>query len=114
VNNAAEQSLPAFDIFFQPSLWEAMSIVILEAMAAGKAIVATSVGETPHIIENEVDGLLVAPKDIKGMTLALSRLIYDAEFRRRMGNEAARKVAQHFTAERMTRDYEKIYFEIIR
>jgi glycosyltransferase involved in cell wall biosynthesis len=109
VMNAAEVALPAFDVFFQPSLWEAMSIVILEAMAAGKPIVATRVGENAHVIEDEVDGLLVEPKDIKGMAAALGRLIDDAELRSRLGNAAAQKVAQQFTVERMARAYEDIY-----
>ena len=90
-----------------------MSIVILEAMAAGKPIVATRVGENPHIIEDEVDGLLVEPKDIKGMASALGRLIDDAELRCRLGNAAARKVAQKFTVERMTHEYEEIYIETL-
>jgi len=114
VLNAAEEALPAFDIFFQPSLWEAMSIVILEAMAAGKAIVATRVGENPFIIEDKVDGLLVEPRNIEGMATALGRLIKDAKLRQRLGKEAERKSAQHFTTELMTRAYEDIYFEVLR
>jgi glycosyltransferase involved in cell wall biosynthesis len=109
VMNAAEVALPSFDIFFQPSLWEAMSIVILEAMAAGKPVVATRVGENAHVIEDEVDGLLVKPKDIEGMASALARLIDDSELRRRLGNAAALKVSQQFTVERMTWAYEDIY-----
>ena len=111
VANAAAIALPAFDVFFQPSLWEAMSVAILEAMAAGKPVVATRVGETPHIIEDEVDGLLVNPKDIDGMAAALGRLIDDAELRTRLGTAAARKVGQRFTVARMTAAYEDIYFE---
>lgn len=113
VMNAAEVALPAFDVFFQPSLWEAMSIVILEAMAAGKPVVATRVGENTQIIEDGVDGLLVEPKDVKGMSLALEKLIDDVELRFRMGNAAANKVARHFTVERMTRAYEDVYMDTL-
>ena len=74
---------------------------------------ATRVGETPHIIEDEVEGLLVEPKDVKGIVAALGRVIDNAELRRRLGGAAARKVAQQFTAERMTRAYEEIYFETV-
>src|SRR5688500_3461501 len=56
VANAAEVVLPSVDIFFQPSLWEAMSVVILEAMAARRPVVATRVGENTRIIEDGVDG----------------------------------------------------------
>ena len=51
MTNAASCALPSFDIYFQPSLWEAMSISILEAMAAGKSVVSTEVGEAPHLID---------------------------------------------------------------
>jgi glycosyltransferase involved in cell wall biosynthesis len=111
VMNAAEVALPVFDIFFQPSLWEAMSVVILEAMEAGKPIVATRVGENSHIIEDDVNGLLVEPKDINGMVIALRRLIDDEELRYRLGRAAAKKVSREFTLESMTRAYENIYFE---
>ena len=59
VPSAADVAVPAFDVFFQPSLWEAMSVAVLEAMAAGKPVVVTRVGENPHVIEDGVDGLLV-------------------------------------------------------
>lgn len=113
VMNASKVALPGFDIFFQPSLWEAMSIAILEAMAAGKAIVATSVGETTHIIENGVDGLLVGPRDIDGMAEALQRLISDEKLRNKLGSVAADNFLNHFTVKHMTQAYEKIYQEMI-
>ena len=112
VMDAAEVVLPAIDIFFQPSLWEAMSIVILEAMAAGKAIVATRVGENSHIIEDGIDGILVDSKDVKGMTAALCRLIDDEKLRLCLGIAAAKKVSQQFTTEHMTEAYEEVYKNI--
>ena len=109
VTHAAQTALPQFDIFFQPSLWEAMSMVVLEAMSAGKPIVATRVGENPHIIEHGADGLLVDPKDVDGQAAALVRLIEDETLRRRLGMEARRKVAQRFSVAHMTQAYEEIY-----
>lgn len=112
VTNAADVALPAFDIFFQPSLWEAMSVVILEAMAAGKPIVATRVGENPHIIANGEDGLLVDARDVDGMADALGTLIQDAGARQRIGDAARAKVMRQFTVEHMTRAYERLYEEL--
>lgn len=114
VPNAAEVALPAFDIFLQSSLWEAMSIAILEAMAAEKAIVATAVGENPYILDHDVDGLLVEPRSPQSIAAALRRLIGDAELRARLGAAAAEKIAQRFTVEHMTRKYEDIYAQILR
>jgi glycosyltransferase involved in cell wall biosynthesis len=113
VNDVAARLLPKVDVFFQPSLWEAMSIVILEAMAGGKPIVATRVGENPKVIEDERDGLLVDPKNIDQMDSALSRLIHEPGLGVRLGNEARRKFYQSFTADRMARDYERLYLEVL-
>lgn len=114
VKDAARVTLPTFDIFFQPSLWEAMSIALLEAMAAARPIVTTRVGENPHVIEDGVDGLIVEPKDIDGMAAALRRLADDPELRARMGSAAARKAERQFTVEHMTRAYEEIYASTAR
>ena len=114
IPNAAKVALPSFDVFFQPSLWEAMSVVILEAMAAKKAIVATAVGENSQIIEDGTDGLLVQAQDIEGMVTALDRVIRDAALRRRLGEAAHRKVERRFTLERMARAYERIYTDLVQ
>jgi glycosyltransferase involved in cell wall biosynthesis len=114
VANAAEVALPAFDIFFQPSLWEAMSMVILEAMAAGKPVVATSVGENSRVIEDGIDGLLVQPRDIGGMAAAIGRLINEATLRVKLGEAARQKAEQRFTVEHMTKAYEAIYSGLMR
>ena len=112
--NANEIALPAFDIFFQPSLWEAMSIALLEAMAAAKPVVATRVGDAPHMIDDGVDGYLVEPRDVDGMTAALRRLIDDSDLRSRIGGAAREKVSKCFSVERMTRSYETIYEEVFQ
>lgn len=114
VKNAAETVLPTFDVFFQPSLWEAMSMVILEAMAARKAIVATRVGENGRIIEDGADGLLVEPTDIAGMVTALSRVIDDVGLRMKLGQAAREKVEGRFTIQHMVREYEAVYEEVLQ
>lgn len=111
VTNAAERVLPVVDIFFQPSLWEAMSVVTLEAMAAGKPIVVTRVGEAADIVEDGVDGMLVDPGDVDAMAAALCTLIGDLPLRRRLGQAAHGKVNRQFTVAAMTRAYESIYLE---
>jgi glycosyltransferase involved in cell wall biosynthesis len=111
VTNAAEVALPAFDVFFQPSLWEAMSMVTLEAMGAGKPVVATRVGEAPFVITDNVDGMLVDAGDVDGMAAALIRLIDDPALRARMGQAARKRVEDHFTVAHMTRAYEQVYLE---
>ena len=114
LTDAAVRALPTFDIFFQPSLWEAMSMVTLEAMAVGRPIVATRVGEAPAILEDGRDGFLVEPRDVDGMTAALLRLITEPGLRERVGEAARRKVEGRFTVQDMTQAYEAIYEEMCR
>jgi glycosyltransferase involved in cell wall biosynthesis len=112
VTNAADLALPTFDVFFQPSLWEAMSVVILEAMAAAKPVVATRVGENPTVIEDGVDGVLVQSGDIEGMAAALCRVVDDRPFAARLGAAARQKVERQFSVEHMARAYEQVYLEL--
>jgi glycosyltransferase involved in cell wall biosynthesis len=114
LTDAAVRALPTFDIFFQPSLWEAMSMVTLEAMAVGRPIVATRVGEAPAILEDGRDGFLVEPRDVDGMTAALLRLITEPGLRARVGEAARQKVEGRFTVQDMTQAYETIYEEMCR
>ncbi len=112
IPNAAAHALPAFDVFFQPSRWEAMSIAILEAMANGKAILATRVGDNPHVIEDGSSGLLVAPGNVEAMTGALARLC-DQKLRSSLGEAAKVRFEQHFAVGHMVRGYEAVYRELI-
>ena len=112
VHNAASEVLPEFDVFFQPSRWEAMSIVILEAMSAGKAIVATRVGDNAHVLEHDRSGLLVDPGDVSGMTEALASL-QDTGLRSRLGGEAKSRFEREFTIQRMVDRYEGLYSELL-
>lgn len=113
VPEASQRALPACDIFVQSSIWEAMSIVLLEAMAAGKAIVTTSVGENPHVVTSGESGLVVPPADAEALADALALLLRDTVRRNTIGRAAAARYVEHFTVERMTRDYENLYCELI-
>jgi glycosyltransferase involved in cell wall biosynthesis len=109
VNDAQTTLLPLVDIFVQSSLWEAMSMVLLEAMSMGKAAVTTRVGENPLIVEEGVTGYVVEPRDVGGMTAALERLMRDAGLRSSFGAAAKARCAQWFSATSMARNYEALY-----
>ena len=114
MTNAADRALPMFDIFFQPSLWEAMSVVIIEAMIAGKPIVATRVGENARVIDDGESGLLTEPGDIDGMAAALCRLLDDRALAAKLGARAQEKAGDQFSVENMTKAYEQVYLEVLR
>jgi glycosyltransferase involved in cell wall biosynthesis len=113
VTEAASRALPRFDIFVQSSRWEAMSMVVLEAMAAARAVVATRVGENQHVIEHERSGLLVPPEDPAALARSLERLLADAELRQRLGDRARIRYMQHFTNSHMVERYQALYEELI-
>ncbi len=76
--------LPTF--FCAPATgWESFGIVLLEAMAVGKPVVASSIEGYASLITHGVDGLLVPPKDDKGLAQALISLLSDEPRRQQMG-----------------------------
>jgi glycosyltransferase involved in cell wall biosynthesis len=88
-------------VFVHPATWpEPFSIAILEAMAAGCAVVATSTGGTPEQIEQDHTGILVAPNDAAALAAALTQLLNDPALAKRLGTMARTAVERHFSLER--------------
>ena len=103
----------AADLSVLPSDEEGFSNVILEAMEAGKAIVATKVGGVPEAISDGVDGLLVTPKDSGALAEAMLKLLRDDDLRKRLGEAARRRARQEFSLDAMFAAYEKLYREVL-
>lgn len=112
VTDAARRILPVCDIFVQSSLWEAMSVVVLEAMAAARPMAVTNVGENAHVVEDGRSGLVVPPAEPRALAAALARLINDDALRTRLGNEARARYLERFTTQPMIRAYEDLYLEL--
>lgn len=113
VPEASDCALPACDIFVQSSLWEAMSVVVLEAMASGKPMVITRVGENPHVVSDGETGLVVSSGDPRALADALEKLLDDPEFGRRLGAAARRRHAEKFTVHNMVNAYESLYSSML-
>lgn len=97
------------DICVQPSLQESFGIVLLEAMAAGVAVVATNVEGIPEIVVDGVTGRLVPSADPDALGAALRDLIGDADTRRNMGAAGRKRVEAAFDIRRTVRGYEDLY-----
>jgi len=102
-----EEIMAVSDIFTLPSLWEGLSIALLEAMDSGCPIVATRVSGTNEALDNEVSGLLVEPKESSELSIAFKRLIDDSELRRKIANGAKENVKK-FSIEKNVKIIEKL------
>jgi glycosyltransferase involved in cell wall biosynthesis len=106
-------ALKSFDIFVLPSLSEAFGITLLEAMKAGTPIVATRVGGIPEIIRHNHNGILVEPKDAKGLASAMMRLLNDKKLMKKLTQNHAKSVSD-FSADKMTKATEKVYINLFK
>jgi L-malate glycosyltransferase len=101
--------LAALDVFAMPSRWEGLPMALLEAMALGCAVLASSVGEIPGVIQDGVNGRLVPAGNVTQLTVATRELLESAALRRRLGEAARRTVVERFNAEMTARAYEDLY-----
>ena len=100
------------DIFCLPSRNEGMGKVLVEAMAMGKPIIASSIGGIPDIVRSEENGLLVPVGDAAAWAEAIARLCGDPERRRRMG-DAGMQMAPRYSAEEMIKRIDQLYGKLL-
>jgi glycosyltransferase involved in cell wall biosynthesis len=104
----------AFDVFVMSSVTEGLGTSLLDAMACGKPVVATTVGGIPEVVVHEETGLLVPPRDPTAMAAAIVRLLADARLRQRMGEAGLARVHTHFSAETMVQNTLRVYERVVR
>ncbi len=108
-----ERVMGALDILVLASENEPFGRVLIEAMAAGKALVATSAGGVREVVEGGVTALLVRPGDVELMANAITRLSRDHELRERMGESGKNRVRKKFSIEEHVSKIERIYDDIL-
>jgi glycosyltransferase involved in cell wall biosynthesis len=101
--------LSAADVFALTSIREGLPVSLLEAMAAERAIVGTSVGGVPDAIADGANGLLVPPGDPAAAAAAIARLLDDPALGRALGRAAARTVEERFDIDGMARRVGEAY-----
>ena len=101
--------ISAFDVIAIPSLWEGLPYIMLEAMAAGSAVVASRVGGIPDVIVSGETGLLVAPKDAGALARAIHDLLGDSDLRERLGSAAKNAVQSRPAQNDMVRATAELY-----
>jgi L-malate glycosyltransferase len=99
----------AFDIFVMSSVTEGLGTSLLDAMACGKPIVATSAGGIPEVVVDGQTGILVPPRDSEALARAITALLRDEHAQQVMGAEGLLRVREKFSAERMVQDTLAVY-----
>ncbi len=105
--------LNCIDAYCLPSLWEGLSIALLEAMAMRKAIIATPTDGTKELLTDEQNGLIIPFEQPQQLADAICRLSKDKELLVRCGQQAHNMVEQRFNAERVAASVGQIYNSIL-
>jgi glycosyltransferase involved in cell wall biosynthesis len=110
---AVAEALSAFDVFVLPSLSEGLPTAVLEAMAAGTPVVASSVGGLPELITDGVNGRLVPSGKVPPLVQALRELLESHEERRRLATAAQASLGPYQPAQ-VVAAYEELYARVLQ
>ena len=105
--------LSALDIFLLTSLYEGLPLSVLEAMAIGLPVVATEVSGTPEAVKDQYNGLLIQPENSEAVAAAVTELIKNSAFRRRMGQNGLSLVNRQFDKNYMIKQVENFYEDLV-
>lgn len=105
--------IKGFDLFVMSSVTEGLGTSLLDAMAAGRPIVATTAGGIPEIVEDGLNGLLVPPRDHHALADAIVRALKNPAMRQQMGDAGLARVKERFTVERMVEQTADVYKRLL-
>ncbi|MDD4981255.1 MAG: glycosyltransferase family 4 protein [Candidatus Omnitrophica bacterium] len=110
----AREVLSAIDFFVMPSLNEGLGMALMEAMSMGLAVIGSSVGGIKTLIKDMENGLLVNPKDPRGISQAIISLISDSKKALDLGRNAHKHMANNFSRDKMVLETERIYLKCLQ
>ena len=102
------------DIVALTSLNEGTPVSVIEAMAAGKPVVATNVGGVSSIVKNNINGFLVNPQDVQALSDAIMKLLKDSDLRQKMGREGQGSVFPHYDISQLVKRVDSLYSSLIK
>lgn len=111
--NDVAELLAAMDLYVTASLEETLPLAILEAMAGGLPVVATTVGGIPECVEDGETGVLVPPGDTGALARAVTAVLSDPARRDRLGEAGRQRLLAHFTAESQVPRIEAVFRRVI-
>ena len=104
--------LEAIDIYCLPSLQQGLGVVMLEAMAMGRPVIASGVGGVMSVIEDNVNGLIVPPSDSRSLGDRIIELLHDRDKARRIAAAGQQMVRDRFNENRMLDEVIQVYREV--
>jgi glycosyltransferase involved in cell wall biosynthesis len=113
VRDDVDELLLVADIFVQPSLWEGLSLALLEALLAGLPVLATRVEGVVDVVENGYSALLVPPKNSAALATAIRRLLRNDQLRKRLSRAGQKRALNHYSVENMCKAYEGLLVKLI-
>jgi len=108
-----ERMYAAADIMLHTARWEPLGNVLLEAMSAGLAVVATDVDGTREAVSSREVGLLVPAGDVDAMVKGVLGFVRDKELRKRTGAAARRRVTEEFSPQKVVAEYEELFRSLV-
>jgi glycosyltransferase involved in cell wall biosynthesis len=108
-----DQYMHHFDLFVQSSHTEGLPSVLLEAMSARTAVVATQVGGTGELVVEGSTGLMVPPNDPAALAEAMQKVLSDDNLRQTMGENGRQRVEQSFTIEPQAEAYWQLFCRLL-
>lgn len=100
------------DIFVQPSMWEGLSLAMLEGLFSGTPVLATAVEGVVDVIENGRTGILVEPGNVQALGEAILELLGNADLRKKLGRAGEKHVKQNYGIDRMCEQYENLMLQL--
>jgi glycosyltransferase involved in cell wall biosynthesis len=97
------------DVLAMPSLYEGLGVAVLEAMAAGKPVIATRVGGLVESVVDDVTGILVPPRDPAALAAAIAKFARSHTLGSSMGQQGRERVRQEYSLEKMALQNESYY-----
>ena len=105
--------LASLDLYVHPALMEGFGIAVVEAMAMGKAVVATTTGGLPEVVAQGETGLLVPPGDAESLAATVVSLLQDRVRREQMGRCGRTRVHERFSLDASVMQMEQLYGEVL-
>jgi glycosyltransferase involved in cell wall biosynthesis len=105
--------LASLDLYVHPALMEGFGIAVVEAMAMGKAVVATTTGGLPEVVAQGETGLLVPPGDVESLAATVVSLLEDRVRREQMGLCGRTRAHKRFILDASVMHMEQFYGEVL-